>query len=307
MSGTGYVMRTAANTYAQRTLQVTASSGITLTNADGVSGNTTINVASASTNSANNLVLRDASGNFAAGTITAALTGNVTGTVSSIANHDTGDLTEGTNLYYTDERVDDRVNALITAGTGITKAYNDAANTYTLTVTQADINTDNVTEGSTNLFTTAARTRTHFTYGTGITHSSGTLSVTQSDINTDNVTEGSTNLFTTAARTRTHFTYGTGITHSSGTLSVTQSDINTDNITEGSTNLFITNERVDDRVNALIVAGTGVSKTYDDAANTLTVALYLILAEFNTSNITVRILISTTPMQTHIVLMLGQT
>ena len=288
MSGTGYVVRTAANTYAQRTFSVTASSGITLTNADGVSGNTTINVASASSNSANNLVLRDASGNFAAGTITATLTGNVTGNVtgqvSDISNHDTGDLTEGTNLYYTDERVDDRVNALITAGTGITKAYNDAANTYTLTVTQADIDTDNVTEGSTNLFTTAARTRTHFTYGTGITHSSGTLSVTQSDINTDNVTEGSTNLFTTAARTRTHFTYGTGITHSSGTLSVTQSDINTDNITEGSTNLFITNERVDDRVNALIVAGTGVSKTYDDAANTLTVALDF--AEFNTSNIT---------------------
>ena len=289
MSGTGYVVRTAANTYAQRTFSVTASSGITLTNADGVSGNTTINVASASSNSANNLVLRDASGNFAAGTITATLTGNVTGNVtgqvSDISNHDTGDLTEGTNLYYTDERVDDRVNALITAGTGITKAYNDAANTYTLTVTQADIDTDNVTEGSTNLFTTAARTRTHFTYGTGITHSSGTLSVTQSDIDTDNVTEGSTNLFTTAARTRTHFTYGTGIELSGGgELSVTQADINTDNITEGSTNLFITNERVDDRVNALIVAGTGVSKTYDDAANTLTVALDF--AEFNTSNIT---------------------
>ena len=82
-------------------------------------------------------------------------------------------LTEGTNLYYTDERVDDRVNALIVAGTGITKAYNDAAGTYTLTVTQADIDTDNVTEGSTNLFTTAARTRTHFTYGTGIELSAG--------------------------------------------------------------------------------------------------------------------------------------
>ena len=248
MSGTGYVVRTAANTYAQRTLAVTASSGITLTNADGVSGNTTINVASASTNAANNLVLRDGSGDFAANIITAALVGNVTGTVSSIANHDTADLAEGTNLYFTNERVDDRVNALIVAGTGITKVYDDAAGTYTLTVTQADVNTDNVTEGSTNLFTTAARTRTHFTYGTGITHSSGTLSVTQSDINTDNVTEGSTNLFTTAARTRTHFTYGTGITHSSGTLSVTQADINTDNITEGSTNTFYTDARFDTRL-----------------------------------------------------------
>ncbi len=439
MSGTGYVVRTAANTYAQRTFSVTASSGITLTNADGVSGNTTINVASTASNSANNLVLRDASGDFAANIITAALVGNVTGnlvaatstaknlnpaadsthdlgsntvrwqhiyadditfggtgtgnvtgnltgnlvattstaknlnpasdsafdlgtssvrwqnvyadaanitaitgtltgTVSSIANHDTDALSEGsTNLYFTNERVDDRVNALITASTGITKVYDDAAGTYTLSVTQADINTDNVTEGSTNLFTTATRTRTHFTYGVGIklatadlaidftefdtdniTEGSSnlyytdervddrinalivagtgvtkvyddasntyTLSVTQADVNTDTVTEGSTNLFTTAVRTRTHFTYGTGIELSgSGELSVTQADINTGNITEGS-NLFYTDERVDDRVNALIVAGTGITKVYDDTAGTYT--LTVTQADISTDNVT---------------------
>ena len=243
MSGTGYVVRTAANTYAQRTLQVTASSGITLTNADGVSGNTTINVASASTNSANNLVLRDASGNFAANVITAALTGNVTGTVSSIANHDTDALSEGsTNLYFTNERVDDRIDALVSAGTGITKVYDDAAGTYTLTVTQADINTDNVTEGSTNLFTTAARTRTHFTYGTGITHSSGTLSVTQADINTDNITEGSTNIFFTTARANSNFD-----------TKIAAAD--TDALSEGSSNLYYT----DARANARVAAATGAN------------------------------------------------
>ena len=258
MSGTGYVVRTGTGTYAQRTFAVTASSGITLTNADGVSGATTINVASAASNSANNLVLRDASGNFAAGTITA----NLTGQVSSIANHDTDALSEGsTNLYFTNERVDDRINALITASTGITKVYDDTANTYTLSVTQSDINTDNVTEGSSNLFTTAARSRTHFTYGTGIALSgSGELSVTQSQINTDSVTEGSTNLFTTAARTRTHFTYGTGIELSAGgALSVTQGDINTDNIAEGSSKLFFTNARADARVAAATGANLDLS------------------------------------------------
>ena len=258
MSGTGYVVRTGTGTYAQRTFAVTASSGITLTNADGVSGNTTINVASSASNSANNLVLRDASGNFAAGTITA----NLTGQVSDISNHDTDALSEGsTNLYFTNERVDDRINALITASTGITKVYDDTANTYTLSVTQSDINTDNVTEGSSNLFTTAARTRTHFTYGTGIALSgSGELSVTQSQINTDNVTEGSTNLFTTAARTRTHFTYGTGIELSAGgALSVTQGDINTDNIVEGSSKLFFTNTRADARVAAATGANLDLS------------------------------------------------
>ena len=180
---------------------------------------------------------------------------NITGPITfgqsqfgSIANHDTDALTEGsTNLYYTDERVDDRIDALIVAGTGLTKTYDDASNTYTLAFSFSEFDTDSVVEGSTNLFTTAARTRTHFTYGTGIELSgAGQLSVTQADINTDNVTEGSTNLFTTAARTRSHFTYGTGITHDgSGGLSVTQADINTDNITEGSTNIFYTNARFD--------------------------------------------------------------
>ena len=257
MAGTGFVSRTAANTYAQRTLQVTQSSGITLTNADGVSGNPTINVASTSNNSANNLVLRDGSGNFAANVITASLTGNVTGQTSDISNHDTDALSEGsTNLYFTNERVDDRIDALFVASTGITKVYDDIAGTYTLSVTQVDIDTDNVTEGSTNLFTTAARTRTHFTYGTGIEHDgSGTLSVTQADIDTDNVTEGSTNLFTTAARTRTHFTYGAGIElNASGRLEVTQADINTDNITEGSTNIFFTDARAEASFDTKIAA-----------------------------------------------------
>jgi hypothetical protein len=138
--------------------------------------------------------------------LTGNVTGDVTGTVSSIANHSTTNLTEGTNLYYTDERVDDRIDALLVASTGITKVYDDTAGTYTLSVTQSDVNTDNVTEGSTNLFTTAARTRTHFTYGAGIELSgAGALSVTQADINTDNVTEGSTNIFYTEARFDTSF------------------------------------------------------------------------------------------------------
>lgn len=49
--------------------------------------------ASATTNTANTLVLRDASGNFAAGTITANLTGNVTG---SLTGNVTGNVTGNT-------------------------------------------------------------------------------------------------------------------------------------------------------------------------------------------------------------------
>jgi len=48
--------------------------------------------------------------------------------------------------------------------------------------------------------------------------------------------------------------------------------LDTDNIGEGSSNLYFTNERVDDRVNALLVAGSNITLTYDDAGNTLTIA-----------------------------------
>jgi len=62
-----------------------------------------------SANTVNTVVKRDASGNFAAGTITATfvgnLTGDVTGTVSSLSNHDTADLAENAaNKYFTDAR-----------------------------------------------------------------------------------------------------------------------------------------------------------------------------------------------------------
>jgi len=47
---------------------------------------------------------------------------------------------------------------------------------------------------------------------------------------------------------------------------------NSDSVSEGSSNLYFTNERVDDQVNSLLTAGSGISLTYDDAAGTLTIA-----------------------------------
>lgn len=49
------------------------------------------------------------------GDVTGNITGDVTGTVSDISNHSTTDLSEGTNLYYTDTRA----RAAISAGEGI--------------------------------------------------------------------------------------------------------------------------------------------------------------------------------------------
>ena len=87
-------------------------------------------------------------------------------------------------------------------------------------------------------------------------HTSFTVSSSNlTAIDTDDVSEGSTNLYYTTARWDTKMAAA-----------------DTDDLSEGLTNLYFTNERVDDRVNALLTAGTGITLTYDDANNTLTVA-----------------------------------
>ena len=55
------------------------------------------------------------------------------------------------------EKVDDRINGLITAGTGIAAVYDDTANTYTLALDFTEFNTTNLTEGVNGLFYTSAR------------------------------------------------------------------------------------------------------------------------------------------------------
>lgn len=57
------------------------------------------------------------------------------GVVSGSAS--TSDLSEGSNLYYTDERVDDRVAALLVEGEGIDLAYVDGSNTLTISAEDA--------------------------------------------------------------------------------------------------------------------------------------------------------------------------
>lgn len=124
-----------------------------------------------------------------------------------LANTDA--LSEGSsNLYHTSERVDDRVAALVTAGTGITATYDDAAGTLTLatTITQytealvrADVSvTDAGGDGSlaynnsTGVFTytgpSAGEVRAHLSAGTGVTYSGGAFSIGQAVGTGDDVT-----------------------------------------------------------------------------------------------------------------------
>lgn len=170
-------------------------------------------------NTPNTVVKRDGSGNFAAGTITADITGDVTGTVSSLSNHDTGDLTEGSNLYYTDSRVKDVLTGSTQTNISITEVggvlHIEAENGV------ADSTTDDLDEGTTNKYFTDSRARGALSEGTGINYNSstGTISADLGDFDTDDLSEGASNKYFTTARIDDHLTGGDGINYSAGTIS----------------------------------------------------------------------------------------
>jgi len=173
------------------------------------------------------------SDNVTFGVVTAALTGNVTGQVSNISNHSTSNLSEGSNLYFTDtrsfaafdtrlatkdtdnlqegstnlfftnERTDDRVAALIQNGTGLTWSYDDTAGTFTGVVSLSPFNTSQLSESG-SLYFTEARARASISENSAqLSYNSSTGVLTYAQGNSDTVAEGSTNLFYTDTRVAT--------------------------------------------------------------------------------------------------------
>jgi len=89
LSTTGIAVRSATDTWLTRSVAVSGT-GLSITNADGVSGNPTITSNATNANTASTIVARDASGNFVAGTITAALTGAASANVLKAGDTMTG-------------------------------------------------------------------------------------------------------------------------------------------------------------------------------------------------------------------------
>ena len=105
---------------------------------------------------------------FVAATFEGAVTGNVTGTVSSIANHSTTNLTEGTNLYFTAARARGNISVTDSGGDG-------------------SLSYDNSTGVITYTGPSATEVRAHFSAGTGVAISSGQVSIGQAVGTTSNV------------------------------------------------------------------------------------------------------------------------
>ena len=178
-----------------------------------------------------------------------------TGSNLDLSSKSTSDLSEGSNLYFTDERVDDRVGNLVVGGTGITATYDDAAGSLTITNSSPD---------QTVAITASNGVQTGGTYPN--------LTVAGTD--------ASTSAKGVASFSSSHFSVSSGaVSIAADSIDDTLIDfgtganqVNTDDLPEGSTNKYLTNERIDDQVNTLLTAGSGIGLTYDDAAGTLTIA-----------------------------------
>jgi len=98
-----------------------------------------------------------------------------------------------------------------------------------------------------------------------------------SNHSTDTLAEGATNKYFSDALARAAVSLTTSdaavlsYDSATGVFAFDMTALNTDGVSEGATNLYYTDERVDDRVAALVVAGSNITVTYDDAAGTLTI------------------------------------
>ena len=154
-------------------------------------GNLSINAAT--------LVVNDVEGN-----LTGNVSGNVTGQVSDISNHDTGDLTEGSNLYY----LDSRARAALS---------DDDMISYNSTTGVISVNASEFTSSFNTALTAAAGgVRQHLTSGYMIDYSAGQFSIDANEFSAS----FNTALTAAAGGVRQHFTGGDNITITNGDVAL---------------------------------------------------------------------------------------
>jgi hypothetical protein len=168
----------------------------------------------------------------------------------TLAPFSTTDLAEGTNLYFTNERVDDRISNLIQPGiTGssatvpLTWIYNDFANTLTPQVSISAFTTDNLPQGSSNLYFSGELVddRVALLLKPAITGTNPTNPIVW------NYVDGLDSL----------------------TPQVSLAPFNTDALSEGASNLYFTDDRAIDAVGGALVNSATVTWNFNSILNTI--------------------------------------
>jgi len=144
------------------------------------------------------------------------------------------------------------------------------------------LNTDDVSEGSTNEYFTQARARQSLSQGNAISYNSttGEIAVDATQLDTGDIAEG-TNLYYTDTRVKNVLTSATqnniAITEVAGQLIITAengvADSTTDDLDEGVTNHYFTENRAKDAAGYLLENSTqsNISISYDENTRQLTV------------------------------------
>ena len=213
-------------------------------------------------------------------------TGALTGTVSSIANHDTGDLTEGSNLYYTNARADARIaaadindlNNVNTTGKNSNSVLKYNGSNWVV----EDIN-EFVADTVGNMVTSNTETGLSVTYedsdntldfvladsaitfsgdvaGSATQTAKGAISVTNMNITADLDQMSDVN-YTSSPTAGQILVWDA----SNNYWEPANNSTTTDTTSEGSNNKYFT----DDRVNSVIVAGSGLAKSYNGGSTVL--------------------------------------
>ena len=282
LSSNGLIARTGAGTAAARS--VVAGTGITVANGDGVSGNPTVTLSNVGT-----------AGTYGTATTIPSITTNAQGQITSVTNNLIA--IPPTQITGFDEAAQDAVGGILVDSSSVDFTYSDGSNSIQAFVIPGGVDHNglaNLSVGNphtqylqtsvaassyqpldadltalaglstqglvvrTGAGTAATRT---LTAGTGISVSNG-------DSVAGNPTVSLTNTGVTAA------TYGNNSVVPQITVDAQGrvTSVANSSIAIGVANITDFAEQVDDRVDTLVVAGTGISKTYNDAGNSLTIA-----------------------------------
>lgn len=197
---------------------------------------------------------------------------------------DTDDLPEGaTNLYYTDERVDDRVAALIQNGTGISWTYDDGAGTLTGNVSITQYTDEMAQDAAASLIQNG--TGITWSYNDGANTLTPTVTITQytDELAQDavgamidstlNYVDG-TPLLQRAALTGAVTASAGSNSTSLGSFTKAQLDtaVSDGNVLYVGDVTQYTDEMSRDAIGAALVEGAGIDITVDDGADTITIA-----------------------------------